>query len=294
MTDTTIREQAIALYDRYTHEGRDRRAFMTELTALAGGAAAANALLMAIAADPAAATIVPADDKRLIVRKGPYDIGTGGKMTGYFAKPATAKAKLPGVMVIHENRGLNAHIEDVARRLALAGFFVVAPDFLSSSGGTPADEDKAREMIGKVDYKQVIGQGVATIVRLKTLENTNGKAGTVGFCWGGAMVNQVALAAGKQLDAGVSYYGPAPAPDEAARIQSPLLLHYAGNDGRVNATGAPWTEALKKAGKRVESFTYPGVEHAFNNDTSSARYNKAAADLAWDRTLAFFARYLGG
>ncbi|RJF90807.1 dienelactone hydrolase family protein [Sphingomonas cavernae] len=291
MIDNAVRAKAIALYDRYTHETLDRRSFMAELTRLAGSAAAANALLLSIAADPAVAAIVPPDDKRLVLRKGPYEID-GGSMTGYFAKPANVARKLGAIMVIHENRGLNAHTEDVARRLALAGFFVVAPDFLSASGGTPADEDKAREMIGKLDYKQVIAQGVATIQRLKTLENTNGKAGTVGFCWGGAMVNQVALAAGKQLDAGVSYYGPAPAPAEAVRIQSPLLLQYAGNDGRVNATGAPWTEALKKAGKRVESFTYPGVEHAFNNDTSSARYNKAAADLAWDRTLAFFTRYL--
>lgn len=291
MISSTTREQAIALYDRFTHEGLDRRAFMEELTRLAGSAAAANALLLAIVADPAAAAIVPADDKRLILRKGPYDI-PDGIMNGYFAKPATAKGELPGIMVIHENRGLNAHIEDVARRLALAGYFVVAPDFLTAWGGTPTNEDKARQMIGKVDYQRVIAQGVATIERLKKLENTNGKAGAVGFCWGGAMVNQVALAAGKQLDAGVSYYGPAPAPAEAARVKSPLLLHYAGNDGRVNATGMPWVEALKKAGKRVESFTYPGVDHAFNNDTSEARYDKAAANLAWDRTLAFFDRYL--
>ncbi|MCJ8157190.1 dienelactone hydrolase family protein [Sphingomonas sp. LaA6.9] len=291
MIDRSIRQQAIALYDRYTHETLDRRAFMAELTRLAGSAAAANALLLSIAADPAGAAIVPPDDKRLVVRKGPYELDDG-TMTGYFAKPASPRAKLGAIMVIHENRGLNAHVEDVARRLALAGFFVVAPDFLSASGGTPADEDKAREMIGKLDYQRAIAAGVSTIRRLKSLENTNGKAGTVGFCWGGAMVNQVALAAGKQLDAGVSYYGPAPAASEAVRIQAPLLLHYAGNDARVNATGMPWTEALKKAGKAVESFTYPGVEHAFNNDTSSARYNKDAADLAWDRTLAFFKRYL--
>lgn len=291
MIDRSIRQQAIALYDRYTHETLDRRAFMAELTRLAGSAAAANALLLSIAADPAGAAIVPPDDKRLVVRKGPYELDDG-TMTGYFAKPASPGAKLGAIMVIHENRGLNAHVEDVARRLALAGFFVVAPDFLSASGGTPADEDKAREMIGKLDYQRAIAASVSTIRRLKSLENTNGKAGTVGFCWGGAMVNQVALAAGKQLDAGVSYYGPAPAASEAVRIQAPLLLHYAGNDARVNATGMPWSEALKKAGKAVESFTYPGVEHAFNNDTSSARYNKDAADLAWDRTLAFFKRYL--
>ncbi len=196
-------------------------------------------------------------------------------------------------MVIHENRGLNPHTEDVARRLALAGYFAVAPDFLSDQGGTPANEDQAREMIGKVDYDKIIGAGFATLGRLKGLTNGNGKAGMVGFCWGGAMVHQVALAAGAGADAAVSYYGPAPAAEAVTRLRVPLMIHLAGNDARVNATGEPYAAAAKAAGKDVTLHVYPGVEHAFNNDTSAERYNKAAADLSWNRTLAFFKKHLG-
>lgn len=293
MNRQTIQNRAIALYDRFTHKTLDRRSFMAELTALAGSAAAANLLLTAIAADPARAAIVPPDDARLIVRKGRYALpGHGGTMTGYFVSPRGAKTKLPAVMVIHENRGLNAHIEDVARRLALEGFFVVAPDFLSSKGGTPADEDKARTLIAELPVADVIAQSLGTLSRLKTLRNTNGRAGVIGFCWGGGLVDSILIEPNSPADAGVSYYGVAPTPENAARARAPLLMHLAGNDARVNATAQPWAEALKKAGKPVDTFVYPGVEHAFNNDSSAARYNKAAADLAWDRTVAFLKRNL--
>jgi carboxymethylenebutenolidase len=198
------------------------------------------------------------------------------------------------VMVIHENRGLTPHIEDVARRVALGGFYAVAPDFLSDQGGTPADENAARDLIGKANYDAVIASAIATIARLKTRENGNGKAGIIGFCWGGALVNRVAVAAGDALSAGVAYYGPAPAPEEAAKVQAPLLLHYAGKDARVAATGVPWTEALKAAGKDVTAYTYEGVDHAFNNDTSKERYNEAAATLAWERTIAFLHSHIDG
>lgn len=293
MTDDSLRARAIELYDRFTHEHHDRRAFMREMTLLAGSAAAATALVDAIAASPAAAAVIDPADPRLVTRKGGYAVGGGKLMTGYFAAPRNPGRKVSAVMVIHENRGLNPHTEDVARRLALAGHFAVAPDFLTDQGGTPANEDQAREMIGKVDYDQIIASGFATLGRLKGLTNGNGKAGMVGFCWGGAMVHQVALAAGAGVDAAVSYYGPAPAPEAAARLQAPLMIHLASNDARVNATGEPYAAAAKAAGKDVTLHIYPGVEHAFNNDTSAERYNKAAADLAWSRTLAFFKQHLG-
>jgi carboxymethylenebutenolidase len=287
MTDD-LRQQAIALYDRFTHEGLPRREFMSRMVAIAGSVAAAEALIGAIAASPAAAAIVPEGDKRL--RTGGLSLAN---YPVYGAMPNKRGGKLPAVLVIHENRGLNAHIRDVARRLALAGYFAVAPDLLAPLGGTPANEDKAREMIGKLDLGKSVNDVVAMLDRLHRNNGGNGKVGAVGFCWGGGFIDRLAVAAGPRLNAGVSYYGPAPNPAEAAKVQSPLLLHYAGLDDRVNATGKPWVEALKAAKKPVDSYVYPGVNHAFNNDTSAERYNKAAADLAWQRTLAFFKRYLG-
>lgn len=292
MTDRIIRDRAIQIYDAFTHEHRDRRTLLRQMTVLAGTAAAAEAMILGIAAAPAAAAMIDPTDARLVTRKGGYALADGTMMTGYFAAPRHAGRKVGTVMVIHENRGLTPHIEDVARRVALAGFFAVAPDFLSSQGGTPADENVARDMIGKVDYDATIAAGSATVARLARLTNGTGKVGIVGFCWGGAMVNRVALAGGTGLAAAVSYYGPAPDPSEAARLRVPIMLHYAGKDTRVATTGEPWIAALKAAGKPVEAYTYPGVDHAFNNDTSVERYDKAAADLAWGRTTAFFHRLL--
>ncbi|MEI9928344.1 MAG: dienelactone hydrolase family protein [Sphingomonas sp.] len=288
-----IRARAIQIYDSFTHDHRDRRALLREMVALAGSVAAAEALIAGISASPAAAQQVPPDDKRLVTRTGPYLAGTA-RVTGYMAYPAGNQPRLGGVMVVHENRGLNAHIEDVARRLALAGFFVLAPDLLSPAGGTPADEDKARDMIGALDLAATVQIGVDTLATLKAYPSTTGKAGVVGFCWGGALVDRIAVAAGKGLDAAVAYYGPAPDPAEAAKVQAPMLLHYAGLDTRVAATGGPWVAALKAAGKSVEDYTYPGVDHAFNNDTSAERYNAAAATLAWGRTIAFLHKHLDG
>ena len=291
---TDLRRQAIHLHDDFTHVHGDRRRFMREMIGLAGSAAAAELLIAGIAASPAAAAIIDPADTRLVTRKGGYTLGDGRRMTGYFAVPRARQGKLGAVMVIHENRGLTPHIEDVARRLALAGFFVVAPDFLSFQGGTPANEDQARTLIGQVDYPAMVSAGVGTLARLKRLRNGTGKAGTVGFCWGGAMVDRLAVAGGAGLDAAVSYYGPAPDPAEAVKVHAPMLLHYAGNDARVNGTGVPWAAALKEAGKRVESHVYPGVDHAFNNDTSAERYNAETAKLAWDRTTGFFHQHLDG
>ncbi len=287
-----IRAAAIALYDRFTHEGMDRRAFMAELSRIAGSTAAATVLLSAIAADPAAAAVIAPEDARLKGRRMSWQLASGETMRGYQAEPRKLGAPVGSVIVIHENRGLNAHTEDVARRLAVAGYRALAPDFLSPIGGTPADQDAARDAIGKLDLARSTSAAVQTLALLRTLPGSNGRAGAVGFCWGGAFVNRLAVAAGKGLDAGVSYYGPAPAPSEAVKVEAPLLIHLAGNDARVNATGLPWIEALKAAGKDVEGHVYEGVEHAFNNDTSAERYNKAAADLAWRRTLAFFGDHL--
>lgn len=290
--DPGLRDRAIGLYDAFTHEHRDRRTLLRQMTMLAGSVAAAEALIVGIAASPAAAAQTDPADARLITRKGSYGIGGGAQMTGYFAAPRAPAGPVGAVMVIHENRGLQPHIEDVARRVALSGFFAVAPDFLSPQGGTPADEDKAREMIGAADMDAVLAAAVATVGRLGKLSRGTGRVGTVGFCWGGALVDRVALASGPGLSAAVSYYGPAPDPSEAVRMNVPLMLHYAGKDARVAQTGEPWVAALKAAGKPVEAFTYPGVDHAFNNDTSAQRYDKAAADLAWQRTIAFLHQHL--
>lgn len=290
MTDP--RQAAIDLYDRYTHEGMDRRAFMAELTRIAGSAAAASTLLAGIAASPAAAAITQPADPRLITRRETWTLPGGRRMSGYAAALRGRRGKRASILVIHENRGLNAHIEDVARRLALAGYHAVAPDFLSPVGGTPPSEDAARDLIGKLDLAQATADAVATLAKLKRRPMGNGRVGVIGFCWGGAMVNRIAVDAGPLLDAAVPYYGPAPAPTEATRVHAPLLLHLAGLDTRVNATALPWGEALKAAGKDVRVEVHEGVNHAFNNDTSAERYNKPAADEAWRQTLAFFERHL--
>lgn len=288
-----LRAAAIALYDRYTHEGMDRRTFMADLTRLAGSTAAASALLAGIAADPAVAALVPDSDRRIRARRMSWPVGGGRTMKGYQAEPRNPAGALGSVLVIHENRGLNAHTEDVARRLAVAGYRAVAADFLSVVGGTPADQDAARQAIGKLDLGATAADAVATLRLLKSLPGSNGKAGAVGFCWGGGMVNRVALAAGEVLDAGVSFYGPAPDPALAAQIQAPLQLHYAELDERVNKTGFPWRDALAAGGKTVDAHVYPKVNHAFHNDTSAERYDAAAAKVAWQRTLDFFGRFVG-
>ena len=281
-------QQAIELYDRFTHEGMDRRDFFARMTLIAGSAAAATGLISSIAASPAAAAIVPADDPRLTTRTMTFDHPAGYK--AYVAEPRTRSLKAT-VLVVHENRGLTDHIRDVARRIGLEGFRAVAPDFLSLSGGTPANEDAAREAIGKLDLGKSTTDAVAMLEELSK-SGRSGKVGAVGFCWGGAFVNRLAVAAGDKLDAGVVYYGPAPDPSEAAKVQAPLLIHHAGLDQRVAATLFPWVTALRAANKPVTYQSYEGANHAFNNDTSAERYNREAAELAWGRTIRFFKRHL--
>ena len=286
-----IERAAIALHDRFSHEGMDRRAFIAELTRLAGGGAAATMLLSSIACSAAEPLVAP-EDPRIRTQQLEWEPRPGRAYRGYNAAPAAGGERLPVVVVIHENRGLNDHIRDVARRLAIAGYSAVAPDFLSPAGGTPPDEDRARTMIGQLDMAETVADGVATIGWLAAPRGGARKVGCVGFCWGGAMVNRLAVASGAALSAGVSFYGPAPDPAEAARVRAAMLIILAGLDDRVNATGGPWVEALRAAGKTVESTTYPNVNHAFHNDTSAMRYDRAAAEAAWAATLAFFARHL--
>ena len=284
--DDKLKQEAILLYDRFTHEGMERRDFMQRMATLAGSFAAAETMIAAIAASPAAAAVVPADDPRIFTRT--QELVGGYK--AYVAEPRTRSLKAT-VLVIHENRGLNDHIRDVARRVAVAGFRAVAPDMLSLSGGTPANEDAARQGIEKLELGKSVADAVA-IVDEMAKSSRGGKVGAVGFCWGGGFVNRLAVASGEKLAAGAVYYGPAPDAAEASKVQAALLIHDAGLDDRVNRTSFPWVEALRAAHKDVRFYLYDGVNHAFNNDTSAERYNKAAADLAWQRTLAFFRKNL--
>ncbi|WP_187971498.1 dienelactone hydrolase family protein [Aquibium microcysteis] len=290
MADTKITQAMIDAYDEYTHLTLDRRGFMARLTRLAGSGAAAAAIAPMLAANAAKAAMVAPDDARVVAEDVTYP-GAGGEMKGYLVRPAGAEGRLPAIIVIHENRGLNPHIRDVARRLALEGFVALAPDFLSPLGGTPDDEEKARGMFGQLDRAAVAADGVATVAFLEAHARASGKVGAVGFCWGGGAVNDLAVAS-PALDAGVAYYGRQADTAEVAKIEAPLLLHYAGQDERINAGIDAYRAALETAGKVFTIHVYDGVQHAFNNDTSEARYDAAAAKLAWERTLAFFREHL--
>lgn len=280
-------QRIVDLYDAYTHGVLERRVFLDRLSQAAGGAAAAAALLPLLQNDYALAETVPPSDARLSA--GSVEFGQPAT-SGYLARPAGG-GQHPAVIVIHENRGLNAHIKDVARRVALEGYLALAPDLLTGSGGTPADEDKARDLVGALDPATTLARLVAAVEWLARHAQSTGKVGTVGFCWGGAMANQLA-AAGSPLAAAVAYYGRQLADAEVPRVSAALLLHYAEHDERVNAGIAAYEAALKAHAKTYELHRYPGTQHAFNNDTNAARYDAAAARLAWERTLAFLKRHL--
>jgi carboxymethylenebutenolidase len=286
-----MRQEIIELYDEYTHERLGRRVFLDRLTRLAGGTAAAMALLPVLENNYAKAAIVAADDASLVTERVGFP-GASGEVQGYLARPAGAAGKLPGVVVVHENRGLNPHIEDIARRLAVAGFIALAVDFLSPPGGTPADPDQAREMIRALDGQETLANAVAAVAFLVEHEATTGRIGVVGFCWGGGAANQVAVHA--PVAAAVPFYGRQPTAADAAKIQAALLLHYAGLDERINAGIADYETALQAAGVDHTIHIYEGANHAFNNDTNEARYDQAAAELAWSRTIAFFQQQLTG
>lgn len=288
-----ITQAMIDAYDEYTHLTLDRRGFMQKLTRLAGSGAAAAAIAPMLAANQARAAMVAADDGRIRGGDVPWPAGET-EMRGYLVMPSDGQGALPAVVVIHENRGLNEHIRDVARRLALEGFAAFAPDFLSADGGTPEDEDRAREMIRALDGEQTVARAVAAVDWLSGHAETTGPVGAVGFCWGGGLVNQLAVAAPDDLRAAVAYYGRQPDASGVPSIEAPLLLHYAGLDDRINAGIDAYRAALEAAGKDFTIHVYEGVNHAFNNDTSAARYDETAAKLAWERTVTFFRDKLDG
>ena len=283
-------QRIINLYDQFTHGGMTRRDFLDRLAELAGSAAAGAMLLPLLQNNYAQAAIVEADDARLATERVSYD-SPKGKIDGYLAR-AKAKGKRPAIVVIHENRGLNPHIEDVARRLALEGFLAFAPDLLSLVGGTPPSEDAARELHPKMNREHAIAASVAAVSFLQKHAESTGKVGAVGFCFGGGVVNRMATDS-PDLAAGVAYYGAQAPAEKVPAIKAALLLHYAETDENINKGIAAYEAALKANNKTFTIHSYPGTQHAFNNDTGAARYNKQAADLAWGRTIGFFKEQLG-
>jgi carboxymethylenebutenolidase len=279
------------LFDQYVHGLIDRRGFLDQAARFATAGMTATMLLEALNPRFAQAQQVSKSDKRLHAESIAYDSPAGtGKVRGYLVRPTDKKGKLPGVLVIHENRGLNPHIEDITRRLALAGYVAFAPDALTTLGGYPGDEDKARELFAKLDPAKAREDFVAAVAVLAQRPECDGRVGTVGFCWGGAMVNTLATRV-PTLGAAVAFYGMAPELAAVPKIKAPLQLHYAENDPRINASAPEYEAALKAHHVPHEIFHYPGTQHGFNNDTTP-RYDQAAAALAWKRTLAFFDAHL--
>jgi carboxymethylenebutenolidase len=274
----------IDLYDAYLYQSLDRRTFLNKLAVLAGGTAAAFALLPLLEKNLAKADIIPKDDPRLHTEYVRYP-GETGEVRAHLARPRVDE-KLPGVVVIHENRGLNPHIEDVNRRVAVEGFLALAPDALSPVGGTPKDQDEARSLIRNLDGPSTLKNFTAAVAYLKTHPLSTGKVGVVGFCWGGAMTNHVAVNS-PDVVAAVPFYGSQPAAGDVPKIRASLLLHYAGLDERINKGIPAYEAALKAAAVDYKIYVYEGAKHAFNNDTNTERYHKEAAALAWKRTISF-------
>jgi carboxymethylenebutenolidase len=286
-------QELLDLFDQYVHGIIDRREFLSNAAKFAVGGITAAALLDALSPRFAQAQQVPVDDKRLHAEYLEYESPQGsGKIRGYLVRPAPAKGKLPAVLVVHENRGLNPHIEDVARRLGLEGFLAFAPDALTPLGGYPGDEDKARAEFAKLDQKKTQEDFLAAVAFLKKRADSSGKVGVVGFCYGGGIANMLATRVA-DLAAAVPFYGLQPKPEEVANIRAPLLLHYAENDDRINAGVAAFEQALKANKVRYEIHKYAGTQHGFNNDTTP-RYDAAAATLAWQRTVDFLKKNLLG
>ncbi|ULQ56070.1 dienelactone hydrolase family protein [Flavihumibacter rivuli] len=280
-------QRIINLYDEYTHRPLSRDQFIKKLVLLTGSMAAAMGVLPMLEGTYAVAQTSPTAD--LFTERVNYPV-EGGQMKAYVARPIAVKP-YAAVIVIHENRGLNPHIEDVTRRAAEAGFLAIAPDALSLLGGTPANEDEARAMFAKLDMPATISSFAATLPYLRQRKDCNGNIGCVGFCWGGAMANNLAVSV-PELKAAVAFYGRQPDAAQVGKIKAAVQLHYAGLDERVNAGKDIYEQALKANNIRYESYLYEGVNHAFHNDTSAARYNEAAAKLAWGRTIDFFRTYL--
>ncbi len=280
----------VELYDEYTHKPLDRRSFMNRLVTLAGSVAAAEAALALLEPNYAQAQQVAPDDARLEARRIAETVN-GIALRGYLVAPKTP-ARRGGVLVIHENRGLNPHIEDVTRRMALAGFTALGLDFLTPLGGTPADPDAARALFPQLKPEDVVAQGRAALALLAARPDATGKVGAVGFCWGGGVVNDLAVAA-PELTAGVVFYGRSPDLAKVPQIKARLLIQHAARDTRLVEGLPAYEAALKAAHIRYQAIVYPDVDHAFHNDTSAERYNAATARLAWERTVAFLASETG-
>jgi carboxymethylenebutenolidase len=286
-------QELLDLFDRYVHGSLDRRGFLDAAGKFAVGGVSAAMLLDALSPRFAEAQQIAKDDKRLSTEWVEFESPSGnGKVRAYLAKPKASKGKLPAVLVVHENRGLNPHIEDIARRVALEGFLALAPDALTSLGGYPGDEDKARELFSKLDQEKTREDFVAAVGYLKKRPDVTGKIGAVGFCWGGGVVNMLATRV-PDLAAAVPFYGMNPKDEDVAKIKAPLLIHYAEKDDRINAGAAAYEAALKANKVKYEMYRYPGTQHGFNNDTTP-RFDKAAAALAWQRTIDFFKKNLKG
>ena len=281
----------LILFDAYVHGAIDRRGFLNKASRFAVGGVTAAMLLDQLSPNFVAAQQIQADDKRLKTERVPYPSPRGNdKTSGYLVRPAAAAGKLPGILVIHENRGLNPHIEDIARRLALDNFMAFAPDALAAVGGYPGDEDKARGLFQTLDTAKTREDMIAAANYLKGRPDCTGKIGAVGFCWGGGQVHFLATRM-PDLAAGVPFYGNTPAPEEAARVKTPLLVHMAEIDARINQAWPAYEAALKGANVTHTAYTSPGTQHGFNNDTTP-RFDEAAAKLAWQRTVEFFNKHL--
>jgi carboxymethylenebutenolidase len=291
LTAADFDAEVLQLFDGYVHGRLSRRDFLARASRYAVGGMTAAGLLAQLSPSFAAPLVAPAD-ARLRTKFEQFPSPQGyGTVRGYLAMPAEAKGKLPAILVVHENRGLNPHIEDIARRLALEGFIAFAPDALFPLGGYPGDEDKARALFSKLDQAKTRADFLAAARAIGTLPQSTGKVGVVGFCWGGGIANYLATQL-PELAAAVPFYGSQPPAAEVAKIRAPLLIHDAGKDERVLAGWPAYEAALKENHVAYEHFVYQGAEHGFNNDTTP-RYDEAAAKLAWSRTVAFFKAKLG-
>jgi len=288
LTARDFDQELLILFDAYVHGDLDRRGFLSQAQKFAKAGITAAGLLAALSPNFATGQQVAQDDKRLKTGWPSYPSPNGNATTkGYLVRPANAGAtRLPAVLVIHENRGLNPHIEDIARRLALDGFMAFAPDALAPLGGYPGDEDQARAAFATLDQGKAYADFLAAAGWLDARPDSTGKLGAVGFCYGGGIVHRLATDL-PRLDAAVPFYGNSPAPDQAAKVKAPLLVHLAAVDERINAAWPGYESALKAAGVKYTMHQYPGTQHGFNNDTTP-RYDAAAAKLAWDGTIAFF------
>ncbi|MGB6009038.1 YghX family hydrolase [Castellaniella sp.] len=291
LTAKDFAPELLELYDFYAHGLIDRREFLNRAARYAAGGLGAATLLATLSPDYALAEQVSFTDPDILAEYIHYPSPKGnGTIRAYLVRPAKATGKVPGVVVVHENRGLNPYIEDVARRLAKAGFLALAPDGLSAKGGYPGNDDLGRELQQQIDPVKLMNDFFAAVEFLPTVAGSTGKTGIIGFCYGGGVANAAAVAY-PELGAAVPFYGMQPRPEDVPRIQAPLLLHYAGLDTRVNAGWPAYEAALKAGGKTYEAHIYPGVNHGFHND-STPRYDKDAAELAWSRSIAWFRRWL--